>query len=330
MATPIRIPNPLYDVVFRYLMDDERVARLVLTVILGETVEALAFQSTEQALKLGEAQITVTRMDFRARIRQADGQEKMVLIELQKAKLYQQIGRFRRYLGQQYQRNPETDHPEQPIPLPIYPIYILGEPYSDNGVPVVRVKRDSYDASTGERLAEQHPFIEALTHDAIVIQARYITGRRRTELERFLSIFDQANIADTKGHFLLLAAPDLPEAYQPVLRRLQQALANPELEANMDLEDEVMREFQKKEEEIMAMRKLAEQERAQKEEARRGEEEAKRREEEAKRSEEEARRNEAETQRRFVRFLAEQGYGVAAIAQLAGLSEETVRWLLAN
>lgn len=36
MDVPILIPNPLYDVVFRYLMDDQRVAKLVLTAILGE------------------------------------------------------------------------------------------------------------------------------------------------------------------------------------------------------------------------------------------------------------------------------------------------------
>ncbi|GAB4428353.1 MAG: hypothetical protein OHK0039_46840 [Bacteroidia bacterium] len=154
MASSVRIPNPLYDVVFRYLMDDERVARLLLSAIIGETVETLDFQSTEQSLKLGEAQITVTRMDFRARIRQADGTAKMVLIELQKAKLYQQIGRFRRYLGQQYQRNLQSEETETASPLPIYPIYILGKPYSDNGVPVVRVRREAYDAANGQVLNE--------------------------------------------------------------------------------------------------------------------------------------------------------------------------------
>ncbi len=314
MNAPVKIPNPLYDVVFRYLMEDERVARLMLSAILGETVETLEFQSTEQSLKLGESQITVTRMDFRARIRQAGGEGKMVLIELQKAKLYQQIGRFRRYLGQQYQRNPQTEGTTNSSPLPIYPIYILGEPYSENGIPVVRVRRDAYDASTGEAIRERHPFIEALTHDAIVIQTHYLSGKRRTDLERLLSIFDQASVSDTKGHFLALNSEGLPEAYQPVIRRLQQAMANPELEDKMDLEDEVMQEFQKKEAEIVAVRKLAEREREQKEEAQR--------------EKEEAQRQKQEAQRRFVQFLASQGHSVEAISQLAGLEENAVRDLL--
>ena len=315
MAASVQIPNPLYDVVFRYLMDDERVARLLLSAILGETVEELIFQSTEQSLKLGEAQITVTRMDFRARIRQADGGEKMVLIELQKAKLYQQIGRFRRYLGQQYQRNPQSEQTQESSPLPIYPIYILGEPYSDNGMPVVRVRRQAHDASTGEVLAERHPFIEALTHDAVVIQTSYLSGmRRRTELERLLSIFDQSAATDTKGHFLALDEGSVPDIYQPVVRRLQQAMANPELEADMDFEDEVIKEFQKKEAEIQAMRLVAERERAQKEEALQ--------------REEEERRQKEETQRSFVRYLTEQGMAIADICRLTGLTETEAKRLL--
>jgi hypothetical protein len=121
----------------------------------------------------------------------------------------------------------------------------------------------------------------------------------RSDWERFLSIFDQATIADDKGHILALQDADVPEAYQPVLRRLQQALANPELAADMDLEDKVLQEFEKKEAEILAMRQLAEREREQREEERRQRIEAQRR--------------EAEAQRLLVRVLAEQGLDVAAI-----------------
>lgn len=328
MSASVLIPNPLYDVVFRYLMDDNKVARILLSAILGETVEELAFQSTEQSLKLGAEQITVTRMDFHARIRQTDGQEKVVLIELQKAKLYHQIGRFRRYLGQQYQRNPQSEAREKSSSIPIFPIYLLGEPYSDNGVPVVRVRRDSFDVSTGEKIPERHPFIEALTHDAIVIQTRYLNGRRRTELERLLSIFDQSAATDTKGHFLALNEEDMPPAYRPVIRRLQLAMANAELEADMDLEDEVIREFQKKDAELQAAILLAEREREQKELARKqADEERKQKEEERKQKEEERRQKEA-TRIQFVRYLASQAMPVNAICEMTGLDEDTVKRIL--
>ncbi|GAB4428347.1 MAG: hypothetical protein OHK0039_46830 [Bacteroidia bacterium] len=113
---------------------------------------------------------------------------------------------------------------------------------------------------------------------------------------------------------LTLNEEEVPAAYQPVVRRLQQAMANPELEANMDFEDEVIREFQKKDAEVQAMRQLAEYERQQKEEARR-------------REEEERRQKEA-TQRLLVRVLAGQGQEIEAICRLTGLNEAEVRhWL---
>jgi hypothetical protein len=41
-------------------------------------------------------------MDFKATIEQADGSQKVIVIEIQKAKLHTDIMRFRRYLGEQY------------------------------------------------------------------------------------------------------------------------------------------------------------------------------------------------------------------------------------
>ncbi|MDX1908509.1 MAG: hypothetical protein SF053_15845, partial [Bacteroidia bacterium] len=140
MKNLTHIANPLYDVVFRYMMEDNRVARLFLSAVLGEEVEDLVFSPTEYSRKLGgEAGITVTRMDFSARIRQADGQLRLVLIELQKAKYHHQLMRFRSYLGKQYQ-NPQNLDPSG-SPLPIYPVYILAESFTTEKVPVIRVSR---------------------------------------------------------------------------------------------------------------------------------------------------------------------------------------------
>ena len=43
----MRIANPIYDVVFEYLLDDEKVARLVLSALLGREVLDLQFRPTE-------------------------------------------------------------------------------------------------------------------------------------------------------------------------------------------------------------------------------------------------------------------------------------------
>ena len=65
----MRIANPIYDVVFKDLLDDEKAAKLVLSALLGKEVLELQFRATEvrreAAPALGPA-ILVLRMDFAA------------------------------------------------------------------------------------------------------------------------------------------------------------------------------------------------------------------------------------------------------------------------
>ncbi|MEM9849554.1 MAG: hypothetical protein AAF847_16825, partial [Bacteroidota bacterium] len=259
MEEKVHIANPIYDVVFRYLMEDNKVAKLFLSAIIGEEIVDLVFRPTAYSRKIGDGDsITVIRMDFSAKIKQADGKEKIIIIELQKAKYYYQTMRFRRYLGKQYQ-NPENID-ENKVALPIYPIYILGDAFMERKSPVIRINRTYIDAATQDVIEESHPFIEALTHDSIVIQVPYLKGSRRTTLEQFLSIFDQSQRVDAKGHVLALDEEDFPERYRSVVRRLNKALQSPKIEEDMDMEDEVIDEFNKKDAIIEAAKKEAEQE----------------------------------------------------------------------
>lgn len=247
------IANPIYDVVFRYLMEDKKVAKLFLSIIIGEEIEELKFSPTEFSSKIGERSITVTRMDFSAKIRQADGKEKLVLIELQKSKFLFQIMRFRRYLGSQYQ-NPENVvmgknqyGQTEKQGLPIYPIYILGEAFTDAVIPVINVRRNYIDGVTQDKIIEKHPFIEGLTHDTTIIQIPHLKKNRRTTLEQFLEIFDQTNKTDGSGHLLSINEAEYPEKYHLVIRRLKKALANPKIEGDMTIEDDVVEEFNQQE-----------------------------------------------------------------------------------
>lgn len=71
-----------------------------------------------------------------------------------------------------------------------------------------------------ELLRFANPFIEALTHDAIVIQVKHLKQSRRTVLEQFLSIFDQSNRLDNTGHILAINEVDYPEKFHPSLTDL--------------------------------------------------------------------------------------------------------------
>ncbi len=50
----VQIANPIYDVVFKYLMKDEKVARLLLSAIIGKDIISLEFRPTEHSFPLGE------------------------------------------------------------------------------------------------------------------------------------------------------------------------------------------------------------------------------------------------------------------------------------
>ncbi|MEM6698961.1 MAG: hypothetical protein AAF599_11225, partial [Bacteroidota bacterium] len=322
---------PIYDVVFRYMMEDNKVAKLFLSVLVGEPIEELVFNPTTHSRKIGDgASITVIRMDFSAKIKQSDGTEKVIIIELQKAKFYHQTMRFRRYLGKQYQ-NPENvkkveeEEPKEEA-LPILPIYLLGESFTEQRIPVIKMQREYIDLATNAPIEEQHPFIEALTHDALVVQIPYLKGSRRNVLEKFLSIFDQSQQIDAKGHVLALKEEDYPKKYRSVIRRLNKALQTADIEEDMILEDEVIDEFNKKDQLIDAARKQAALARQREKQAKEIAEQAKQNEEQAKQREEQER----QSKHLLIKALHEAGKSIQEIALLVQMTEEEIHSIVEN
>ena len=242
----VQIANPIYDVVFKYLMKDEKVARLLLSAIIGKDIISLDFRPTEHSFPLGEV-LTVLRMDFSACVLDDHGNQQLIILELQKAKLASDIMRFRRYLGEQYAsreniiREEEAEYITRKA-LPILSIYFLGHKLEHTEAPVLRVNRRYIDAATGEEILEKEEFIESLTHDSIIIQIPYLQGKRRNDLEQLLSLFDQSN-QDKDHHLLNIREAELPERYRPLLRRLHQAIAEPQMRQTMEAEDDLIEEI---------------------------------------------------------------------------------------
>ncbi len=255
----MRIANPIYDTVFKYLMEDNQLAKLLLSTMLDEEITALTFRPQERTTEVGSRYLTVYRLDFAATVVNAEGEQRQVLIEIQKAKLAADIMRFRRYLGEQY-RDPNNIKAVTPSgagrgarqALPLLTIYFLGHALEHTRAPVIRVRRESYDLTTGEKLKLKEPFIESLTHDSYVIQIPHLRPTHRTEVEDLLQLFDQGNISSRDKHFLEIDEKEVTERYRPILRRLQRAVAEPEVAEAMELEDEILEEFQSMEREIEA------------------------------------------------------------------------------
>lgn len=95
------IANPIYDAVFKFLMEDKKVAKILLSALLKKEIIDLEMRRHEYT-SMEQTRISLFRIDFSAKIREHDGSEHLVLIELQKTWLITETLRFRQYLGTQY------------------------------------------------------------------------------------------------------------------------------------------------------------------------------------------------------------------------------------
>jgi hypothetical protein len=257
-----RIANPIYDGAFKYLLADERVARLFLSTIIGEQITKLDFRPTEYRADLKEKHLTVFRMDFTAGITLPDGSKKLIILEIQKAKFATDIMRFRRYLGSQYS---STDNVREANgrnhALPIVSIYFLGHPLENIESPVVKVVRQYQDASGNVLNGAKEDFIESLTHDSYVVQIPRLKQRRQNDLESLLCLFDQSQKEPGDAHHMSIVEDDYPKRFHPVIRRLIKAASDIEVRNIMDVEDEVLGELEALERQVANREELIEQSR---------------------------------------------------------------------
>ncbi|MGV8135463.1 MAG: hypothetical protein AB2L20_09635 [Mangrovibacterium sp.] len=94
------IANPIYDVVFKRLMEDKRVARFFVETLTGQSIMDIDLKPQEFTYNDRLAGIAVYRLDFIAIIKTTQGYRK-VLIEIRKAKNAVDLMRFRNYLAEQ-------------------------------------------------------------------------------------------------------------------------------------------------------------------------------------------------------------------------------------
>ena len=249
----MEVANPIYDVVFKYLMQDDRIARLLIGKITGLAVQSLTVSPQETAVHQtpGVPQealpLTLLRMDFAARVRTADGGQQQVLIEIQKAKAPTVVERFRRYLGQQLSSpdNLVTHASGRTEAVPIVTIYLLGYDLGLSDEAVIDVCPRVTERRTGQELEASHPLVAGIHHRSHVIQIPRLASRRRDELERVLAIFDQGLVKENgqgNAHVLSIAEEDYPAECGFVLRQLHEAMAEEEVRRSMQGEDMLLRD----------------------------------------------------------------------------------------
>ncbi len=316
------VANAIYDVVFKYLLEDRSIAKLLLSGLLQTEVLDVELKPQEYSTVLKENLLTVYRIDFKAKIRLKNGEEKLVLIEVQKAKFSTDIMRFRKYLGKQYANEDNTvEENGRKKALPIISIYFIGYPLEGiENIPVIRIARCYLDHTTGNPLNVKSDFVESLTHDSIIVQIEAIKRKRRkNEIEKVLSVFEQG-----QKHEISIDENDYPENYKSIIRRLLKAVQNKQVRDTMEVEDEILEELQLKEREAEKALLIAAKAQQEKEQERKEKEIALQREKEAMQREKEAMQREKQMAIKLTKQLLKLGLPITEITKETGLSSKEI------
>ena len=250
----VYVANPLYDAVFKYLMEDDRIAKTILAALLKKKVIDVKIRRNEYANLTRRESISMFRIDFAATVLDGDNKPHLMLIELQKTWLPTETLRFRRYLALQYNNEEnmlKEEHEKYAIPM--VAIYLLGHRVGKIEEPVIYVNHHAYnydDKKVEEGIPD--PFVESLQHDSIIVQIPLLHGRVNNRLEKVLCLFDQTNVADNKK---VIKVDDKQfegdNDMEYIVRRLQSAAADPDMRYQMNAEDEFFKELEARDSLIM-------------------------------------------------------------------------------
>ena len=235
----MEIASPLYDVVFKFLLEELAVARLFFSALIGVELvnlepmpQELAVEASGSMRMLGsEKRLSIYRLDYAARALDKTGKTYLLLAEIQREKIQLQAMRFRKYLGKQYLNSHHSVLVRAPngryidAGIPILPIYILGQCLPGfEKVPVMGVKSVLEDRQSARQLPGTNHFIESLFHKGLIVQTPALPAWGSTELEGLLSIFSPQN-QTSNPHIMQIDEATFPQKYRSILRRLQMAAA---------------------------------------------------------------------------------------------------------
>ena len=258
----IHVANPIYDSVFKYIMEDERIAKTMLSALLKKEVVNVTVRPHEYSNTTRDT-LSMFRIDFAATVREREGNEikdRIVLIELQKTWLNTETLRFRQYLGAQYSnKNNIREAEDKGFAYPMVAVYLLGHRVGNIKEPIVYVNHDVFDYN-GNVVEDgnMEPFVESLTHNSIIVQIPLLHGNVNNRLEKVLSVFDQTLVDGDTQQVLKIDedkfADDNDMLY--VLHKLTAAAANSEMRQDMNVEDEYYKAIEDRDTAIMQRDKM--------------------------------------------------------------------------
>ena len=263
----ITVANPIYDAVFKFLMEDERIARTIISALLKKEVVSVEMRRHEHP-NITRDNISMFRIDFAARVREDDGSVRLVLVELQKTWLDTETLRFRRYLAAQYnaEENMLKEGPNEGYAIPMVAIYLLGHRIGDIDEPVVYVGHKALDYN-GHEVAngDKDPFINSLIHDSIIVQIPLLHGKINNHLDKVLSVFDQTQRTKENQQVVDLEESlyeDDPEMMR-IVHRLTLATMSAAVRQEMNDEDEFYSVIEARDTQVMKLNQMLSEQRNQ-------------------------------------------------------------------
>ena len=251
------VANPIYDCVFKFLMEDERIAKTVLSALLKKEVVSVEMRRHEHP-NVTRDKISMFRIDFAARVKENNGTIRLILIELQKTWVDTETLRFRRYLAAQYnaEENMVKEGELKGYAVPMIAVYLLGHRVGNINKAVVYVTHNAFDYDG--KVVEggmQDPFINSLIHDSIIVQIPLLHGKINNRLDRVLSVFDQSQ-RDAKNQQIVCIdekeyAGDSDMMY--ILHRLGLAAMDADVRQEMNDEDEFYSVLEARDTQVMKL-----------------------------------------------------------------------------
>jgi hypothetical protein len=240
------IANPIYDIVFKTLMENKRVAKFFFETMLEEPLLDINLRHKTITYKEGKkvkdmpggiSCSTFFQLDFVGTVNR-NGREQELLLKLQKARNENNFVPVRSDYRDQYVEKEYIDGDYYILPTSV--IYMVGFKVPNLKIPVLCSKRTCTDLLGEEIFTEMPRFFDNVSHDYYIFQTKMPTERYTTKLDKLRSIFEQAHFVQDSEIAKLYpynAADD--EDIQYIISLLQKMISDPEVRKKIEMEDAV-------------------------------------------------------------------------------------------
>lgn len=248
------IANPLYDTIFKKLMENDRAAKFFIGTLLEQNIHALQVITQEfpnpkdvdksSAVTIGskdqQSQEVSAKdffqLDFIATILTDTGEPEKVHVEIQKIKNFIEPKLLSNFQAVHYNRKGTFDYEKRKL-LSIT-IYILGFNLPDIESACIKLEQTYEDLISNKRINHKIDFIEKLSQDCYIVQVNRITDRFETSLDKLLSVFEQSNFLDGRKLMKDFNHAIDEENIKLMIDILHHASIDPEQRKMMEVEEE--------------------------------------------------------------------------------------------